>query len=489
MIIDKHRRERLRAFWDQYKQSKKGVLGLFILTTFVLIAIFAPLLTPYDPIRDRDLAEWIAYPEWIGLISPELADLPTNIEISVLKNALQGEGEILVSNNSVILVGVESDSLIVEPSGLPFDVENLILTTKFEYSFSPPKSFGIMLFGKLEKNSSDIVVKAFFEMIKPDGEVVKVWDSTFSPGFAKRLKIGEEFHIKSSQPDLLAYLGLPPYRDALAKKVFTDRGEYCLRVTYRIINLGGGEPPKFKLIIYDIRFTVFGLRFGLLGTDNMGRDVFTQIVYGARVSLLVGTSASIISVTLSVLVGVIAGYVGGKTDEVLTRISDLIMVLPALPLMIVVAAMIGGSLLQIVILLSLLGWAPGARNIRAFVLSIKNKPYIEASKVRGAGNWRIIFKHIIPSVLPIAYAAVALSAPIAIVTEAELSYLGVGGDPYLISWGRMLQRAQQGGAFQYGAWWWIIPPGFCIALLSLAFVLVGHSLDEIFNPRLRRIRR
>lgn len=326
---------------------------------------------------------------------------------------------------------------------------------------------------------------ASFEIIKPDNEVVKVWDSSFSLGFIKRLRIGEKFFIKSSQPELLMYLGLPPYGDALAKKVFTEEGQYRLRATYKFINLSD-EVPEFKLTIYDIQFIIFGLRFGLLGTDNMGRDIFTQIVYGARVSLLVGISASIISVTLSVLVGVIAGYVGGKIDELLTRVSDLIMVLPALPLMIVVAAMIGGSLLQIVILLSLLGWAPGARNIRAFVLSIKNKPYIEASRVRGAGNWRIIFKHIIPSVLPIAYAAVALTAPIAIVTEAELSYLGVGGDPYLISWGRMLQRAQQGGAFQYGAWWWIIPPGFCIALLSLAFVLIGHSLDEIFNPRLRR---
>ncbi|MEM2029185.1 MAG: ABC transporter permease [Candidatus Bathyarchaeia archaeon] len=488
MIIDKYRRERIARFWKQYKRSKKGIIGLIILLTFILMAIFAPLLTPYDPIRDRELAEWLAYPEWVGLINREMADLPSNIKISILERSLKGEGKITLSNSSAILAKVENNFLIVKSVGSAFNAEKLELelATMFEYAFNPPKSFGIILLGKLVDSSDNFAIKASFEVVRPDGEIVWVWDSGFTHGFTRRLMVGERIYIKSSQPDLLVYLGLPIYRDTLAKKVFVSRGQYQLRAIYEFINLEPGKNVNFTLAIYEIQFIVFGLRFGLLGTDDMGRDIFTQIVYGSRVSLLIGISASVISVSLSVLIGIIAGYVGGKTDELLTRISDLIMVLPALPLMIVIAAMIGGGLLQIVILLSLLGWAPGARNIRAFVLSIKNKPYIEACKVRGAGTWRIIFKHIMPSVLPIAYAAVALSAPIAIVTEAELAYLGVGGDPYMISWGRMLQYAQKGGAFQYGAWWWIIPPGLCIALLSLSFVLIGHSLDEIFNPRLRR---
>ncbi len=486
MIIDKYQRERIAYFWKQYEQSKKGIIGLIILVIFVLMAVFAPSLTPYDPIRDRELAEWLAYPEWIGVINREMADLPSNIKVSVLEKSLKSEGRVTLSNSSAILTTVENNFLIVKSTGLTFNAVKLELATEFKYTFSPPKSFGIILLGKLVESSDNFAIKASFEIVRPDGEIVKVWDSGFTPGFARRLIVGERIYIKSSQPDLLVYLGLPIYRDSLAKKVFISKGQYQLRATYEFINLEPEKNINFTLTIYEVQFMVFGMRFGLLGTDDMGRDVFTQIIYGSRVSLLIGISASIISVSLSVLIGVIAGYMGGKTDEALTRISDLIMVLPALPLIIVVAAMIGGGLLQIVILLSLLGWAPGARNIRAFVLSIKNKPYIEACKVRGAGTWRIIFKHIMPSVLPIAYAAVALSAPIAIVTEAELAYLGVGGDPYMISWGRMLQYAQRGGAFQYGAWWWIMPPGLCIALLSLAFVLVGHALDEIFNPRLKR---
>jgi len=485
MLLSKHNREKIVSFWRQYKKSKKGLAGLLILTIFVLMAILAPILTPYDPIRDRDLADWLSYPEWVGLFNPGMSDLPTNMRISILDDIIKKQGTLLY-NGSVVSISVENGSLIIESTNLPFNIENLTLTTDFKYPFAPPKSFSILISGKLLESGDNFAIKASFDIVRHDGETIRVWDSDFSSAFIRRLKMGERIYVKSSQPDLLIYLGLPPYRDILAKKVFVNKGQYRLRLSFMFINFEMNTSIRFKLAIYDAQLIVHGLRFGPLGTDDMGRDIFTQIVYGSRVSLLVGISSSIISVTLSVLVGVIAGYMGGKTDEVLTRLSDLIMVLPALPLMIVVAAMLGGSLLQIVILLSLLWWAPGARNIRAFVLSVKNKPYIEACKVRGAGSLHIIFKHILPSVLPIAYAAVALSAPIAIVTEAELAYLGVGGDPYMISWGRMLQYAQRGGAFQYGAWWWIIPPGICIALLSLAFVLVGHSLDEIFNPRLRR---
>jgi peptide/nickel transport system permease protein len=485
MLLSKHNREKIISFWRQYRKSRRGLAGLLILTIFVLMAILAPTLTPYDPIRDRDLADWLAYPEWVGLFNPEMSDLPTNMKISILNNIIEKQGTLLY-NSSIISVNVENNSLIIKSTNLPFNRENLTLITDFKYSFAPPKSFSILILGKLLEGGDNLAIKASFNIIRPDKETIKIWDSDISPAFTRRLKMGEKVYVKSSQPDLLIYLGLPPYRDILAKKVFIDKGQYRLKLSFTFINFEANTTSKFKFAIYDSQLIVHGLRFGLLGTDDMGRDIFTQIVYGSRVSLLIGISSSIISVMLSVLVGVIAGYMGGKTDEALTRLSDLVMVLPALPLMIVVAAMLGGSLLQIVILLSLLGWAPGARGIRAFVLSIKNKPYIEACKVKGAGSLRIIFKHILPSVLPIAYAAVALSAPIAIVTEAELAYLGVGGDPYTISWGRMLQYAQRGGAFQYGAWWWIIPPGICIALLSLAFVLIGHSLDEIFNPRLRR---
>jgi len=481
--------KRAADFWDKYKRSKFGLLGLAILMSFVFMAVFAPFLTPYDPILDRDLAGWLAYPEWIGLIDPSKAGLPPNIRIPMVKQAIQGEGEMIVSNSSLIKTFVEDGSLIVEvvnPTGTLRGKESITLISTFEYQYDPPRTFGISLWGNLTGDTEDFILKAKFDLTKPNGEKVKVWESGYTAGFLGRIKSGQLIDVRSSSPVLLLMLGLPPQREYFAKKVFSEKGLFQLKATFEFTMSGTGKPSKLRLILHHYQFIVYGRRFGLLGTDDMARDIFTQIVYGARISLMVGIAASLTTVGLSVLVGVIAGYMGGKTDEALMRFADLVMVLPGLPLMIVIASVLGGGLMMIVLLLSVLGWAGSSRNIRAFVLSIKEMSYVEASRAKGAGSWRIIFKHILPSVMPIAYANLALYAPLAITTEAELSYLGVGGNPFLISWGKMLQYAQTRGAFQYNAWWWVIPPGLCIALLSLSFILIGHSLDEILNPRLRR---
>ncbi len=481
--------KRITDFWSIYRRSKMGLVGLAILASFVFMAIFAPFLTPYDPITDRELADWLAYPDWIGLIDPGKSNLPQNVEVPIVKQVLQGKGEATASNSSLIQTTPGSDSLVIEvldPVGASFHSENLTIKGYFNYQFDPPDTLMISIWGKLTGDTDNFYLKASFDVTKPNGEKVKVWESMFTEGFLTSINMGEKFKVRSSSPVLLMRLGLPPTKEALAHKVFTEKGTFQLQAIFEFITLGAGRPGRLKLELRDLRFIVLGLRFGVMGTDDMARDIFSQIVYGSRVSLMVGFATAFTSVMLGVLVGMVAGYVGGRVDEALMRFADLIMVLPGLPLIIVVAMMIKGSLTEIVLLLSLLGWGGGARTMRAFVLSIKNKVFVEASKARGAGTWRIIFRHILPAVMPLAYAGMALAAPIAITTEAELSFLGVGGSPFIISWGKILQFAQTRGAFQYKAWWWIIPPGLCIALISLGFIMIGHSLDEILNPRLRR---
>jgi len=172
----------------------------------------------------------------------------------------------------------------------------------------------------------------------------------------------------------------------------------------------------------------------------------------------------------------------------LMRLADIIMIIPRLPLLLVLMAVLHGDIWTVIILLAVISAPSGARGIRSFVLTYINSPFVEAAKARGASTFRLITKHLFPPLLPIIYANVAYSAPAAITLEAELSYLGIATDPYRMTWGKMLSQAQTSGALSQWAWWWIMPPGLSLMLLSLAFVLIGHALDEIMNPRLKSIR-
>lgn len=226
------------------------------------------------------------------------------------------------------------------------------------------------------------------------------------------------------------------------------------------------------------------LRFPF-GTDNLGRSVLTLTIWGSRISLMVGFFATLISMLIGSVVGILAGYFGRWSETVLMRLTDWFLVIPFLPLAIVLASVLGRSLFVIIMVIGVTSWPSTARIVRAQVLSVKTRPYVERARALGAGHLHLVTRHILPNVGPLIFANTVLTVAIAILSETTLSFLGLG-DPLSISWGTILEFAFGAGAAGGGQWWWLMPPGLAIVFVVLAFTMCGFALDEILNPKLRQ---
>lgn len=221
------------------------------------------------------------------------------------------------------------------------------------------------------------------------------------------------------------------------------------------------------------------------GTDNLGRSILALTVWGSRISLTIGLLATLIAIGIGALVGIVAGYLGRWPETLLMRLTDWFLVIPFLPLAIVLASILGQSMGVITLVIGITSWPSTARIVRAQVLSVKTRPYVERAQALGASSWHLVTRHILPNVGPLILANTVLTVAIAILSETTLAFLGLG-DPLTISWGRILEFATNAGAAGSGQWWWLLPPGLAIVLVVLAFTLCGFALDEIVNPKLRQ---
>lgn len=222
----------------------------------------------------------------------------------------------------------------------------------------------------------------------------------------------------------------------------------------------------------------------ILGTTAEGFDIFSQLVYGSRAALLVGLIAAVFTAGIGTFVGLTAGYYGGKIDDTLMRIVDFLYGMPLLPTVIVLVALLGPNLWNIILAIIILQWRSTARVIRSQALSLRERPFVKAAQVAGASDWHIISRHLAPNVLPMSFLYGAFAIAWAILAEAGVSFIGLG-DPNTVSWGTMLQSSRTYAALDFGAWWWFVPPGLCIGLVVISGFLIGRGYEEITNPELR----
>lgn len=252
----------------------------------------------------------------------------------------------------------------------------------------------------------------------------------------------------------------------------------CLVVAVAAPILTGYNPKEFS----SGRYLAPGSSGHPLGTDNFGRDLLSRIIFGTRVAFLVGVFSAGISALLGIVIGAIPGYFGGAVDDLICRFIDIFLMIPVFFLLILATAIFGSNIYFVMLAIGLTTWPANARIMRSQVLTLKSRPYVKASIAAGAGAGRVLLRHIIPNGVYPVIANTALQMGSAILTEAGLSFLGLG-DPNVISWGQMIQTGQR---YMNVAWWMVVFPGLALLLLVAAFNLTGDGLNYALNPRLQR---
>lgn len=260
----------------------------------------------------------------------------------------------------------------------------------------------------------------------------------------------------------------------------------CLLGVFVLISLVG--PLVYE---YDHDTYFLGPRIGAptetfkLGFDELGRDVMGAVIYGTRASLAIGLFVALLIVLVGTTIGIASGYYGGALDIILMRITEVFMLIPSLPLMITIAAIVGQKFSNIILILGLTGWTSTARLVRAQTMSIKQRSFVERAQSVGASDFYIMRKHVLPNVFPLVFSNIILLVQNAIIAESTLAFLGIG-DPTIPTWGQLLRSARENGAISAGYWWLFIPAGLCLVGLASSFVFIGYGFDEVLNPKLRR---
>jgi peptide/nickel transport system permease protein len=506
-------KEGLRFTWSRISGTMKlvvknrmALVGLILLSGFIFSALGAPLLTSGAP--NIPVSGVLAQPEWVMnypdgyylsknvvVVSDPLFASPSAVQAWTLTASPSVLANVQESYNSVVRSSVDSrGSLQLTYTGSTPGVVSLTQNFQFPYH-GPPENFLAQLKYMVSNSNptTPVNVRLSIERLQPD---VQSFNFPLHTSLQGITTVGVNVNDTASSqwlpspslvldgkvPVVQSYMGTAKSGLHAAVVVFSAAGTYSYGVQITFYG-----PATINLD--HMQLQLYGTAFGLLGTDFAGADVYTQVIYGARISLLVGLLSAGIGIGLGLVVGLLAGFLGRFVDEVLMRFTDMMLVIPGLPLLIVLVAVLGPNIWNLIIVIGFLGWMGFARIVRSQVLTIRERPFVEAARASGAGTGRIIVKHIFPNLVSLTYVNLALTVPGAILSESALAFLGLS-DPSVTSWGHMFQNLQTSGDLVKfpPAWWWVLPPGLGIALVSLSFILIGYALDEIFNPRLRKRR-
>ncbi len=521
------------SFWNEFKQFKGGVFGIAIILGYFILSLAAPLIAEPHPNMYRGEHPPLAAPIWMSNFDPNYFpdQYPINHEFSNLSELdkltiTYSSSSNLFSVNYYINPKLESNgALVIEikdditKSASKGDSISVVIKQSFTWKFGKPPNLLKTLVawrGNFTEVDNTTLTKIFSTLSSkpyifewnayiglegmPLNELVQYVEEhsgvTLIPGTdydSHGLFLGS---LKNKDISLGLVESRTTMQKEIANAIFQKGNKIYIELVLTFkINNPSERPDKgaFQWIID--KFIVIGhsYYYGLMGTNEYGADIFSLIVDGIKISLFVGITAATLSIAIGVTIGLVAGYYGGKVDEILMRFVDVVLSMPGLPLLIVLVFILDQSgfskVYSILIALVVFGWVGPTRVIRSQVLVEKSKEYIEAAKINGASNVYIIFRHILPNVFPLVFIYIMTGVTGAILSEAGLSFLGLGPD--WNSLGKILQMASigsiqgGGGGAGFYAWWYIFFPGLILALLGIAFMYIGFTLERIFNPRLR----
>ena len=491
------------AFGEVWTQNM-GKAGIILLVILIIVSVYTVMVMPanFDSVwnnrKEWDTNPFVAPPEWVRFFGFPVArhaviELNKPVESRVYL-------EPLIIDDIQLFGFIQrfSAEYVLDSDAYPQSVLVRFVETRFD---------NISIRGRFIE--PQVVIYIFIE--RPDGSVILMNNPET---FTLRNLAGKDIRLDQ---DVAASwiekkLGVPQdiakqvinfylFGSVIGENYYTEPLQGVYRIDIIASYLAPGVDPRDLRVVMEskglgireITVIVKGSAYGLAGTDDAGRDLFLGLLYGFPVALLIGIFAAVSAVLIGMIAGVISGYYGGLVDDAIQRTVDIIGNIPLLPILILIGVIVQEwdisaweRLFIIIAFLVVFSWGGLAIIIRSMTLSIKAEPYIEAAKALGASNIRIIFKHVIPQLIPYMMASLVFSVPGAILAEAGLSVIGVRHG--LPTWGSILAeaRAYIGAGGSYGVWWWIFPPGILIGITALTFVLLGLAAETIVEPRLRR---